>query len=121
MHSDFPLLSSVKANINEINKKIDKRTSDHKRHKEALQKVPEQLTSTIQRALSHGIDASYVLMDSWFTQPPLMKGIVKQSVDIFGMEKVTNQRYLVRGKEVGLKGTVSSVCLNNSSQKHFAL
>ena len=103
MPVDFSLLSSVKAGINGINEKIDKRTSGYKRRKEALQKAPEQLPGMIKRALSEGINASYVLMDSWFTQSPLMKEIVEQGVDIIGMIKATNQRYLVHGQEVGLK------------------
>lgn len=55
------------------------------------------------RTLSAGIDASYVLMDSWFTQQPLIQSIVEQGIDVIGMVKATNQRYLVDNKRVGLK------------------
>ena len=103
MPIDFSLLSSIKAGINGINEAIDKRTSGYKRRKEALQKAPEQLPSMIKRALSKGINASYVLMDSWFTQPPLIKDIVDQGIDVIGMVKATNQRYLINGKRLSLK------------------
>lgn len=103
MPIDFSLLSSLKAKLNDINENIDKRTSGYKRRKEALQKAPEQLPDMIIRALSKGIDASYVLMDSWFTQPPLIKNIVNQGIDVIGMVKATNQRYLVNNKRVSLK------------------
>lgn len=103
MPIDFSLLSSIKAKLNGINEKTDKRTSGYKRRKEALQKAPEQLPDMIKRALSKGIDASYVLMDSWFTQPPLIKDIIDQGIDVIGMVKATNQRYLVNNKRVGLK------------------
>jgi len=76
---DFSLLSSKKAQINGISTDIDKRTSDYKRRVNALQTAPEQIPAMVQRALSSGIDASYVLMDSWFTMPPLIKGIVDQA------------------------------------------
>src|SRR5699024_4498860 len=48
-------------------------------------------------------NASYVLMDSWFTQPPLIKDIVGQGIDVIGMVKATNQRYLINGKRLSLK------------------
>lgn len=57
----------------------------------------------ISRALSAGIDASYVLMDSWFTQQPLIQSIKKQGIDVIGMVKAINQRYLVNQNRVGLK------------------
>ncbi len=44
----------------------------------ALETAPEQIPTMIQRALSEGINADYVLMDSWFTMPPLIKVIVEQ-------------------------------------------
>jgi len=57
----------------------------------------------IKRALASGIEASYVLMDSWFTLPPLVKAIVDQGLDVIGMVKETKQRYNVNGKLVSLK------------------
>ncbi|GIO23019.1 IS4 family transposase ISDha5 [Oceanobacillus sp. J11TS1] len=103
MPIDFSLLSSKKSKINGISDKIDKRTSGYKRREEALQTAPEQLPAMISRALCAGINASYVLMDSWFTQQPLIQSIVEQGIDVIGMVKATNQRYLVDQKRVGLK------------------
>ena len=57
----------------------------------------------IKRALENGIPASYVLMDSWFTLPRLVKAIVEQGLDVIGMVKETKQRYNVDGKLVSLK------------------
>ena len=58
----------------------------------------------IQRALSAGVEASYVLMDTWFTQQPLIQSIVEQGLDVIGMVKATNQSYLANRKRVDLKG-----------------
>lgn len=33
------------------------------------------------------LEASYVLMDSWFTQQPLIKEITEQGLDVIGMVK----------------------------------
>jgi len=42
-------------------------------------------------------------MDTWFTQQPLIQAIVEQGLDVIGMVKATNQRYLVGGRAVSLK------------------
>lgn len=104
MPIDFSLLSSKKAQINGINAHIDKRCSGYKRRMEALQTAPEQIPSMIERALKGGIDASYVLMDTWFTQPPLIQAILTKGMDVIGMVKATNQRYQVKNQCVDLKG-----------------
>ncbi|WP_209125865.1 transposase, partial [Alkalihalobacillus sp. BA299] len=75
MPVDFSLLSSKNSIINGISDKIDKRSSGYKRRLEALQSAPEQIPAMIQRAMNTGIEASYVLMDTWFTHQPLIKEI----------------------------------------------
>ncbi|ALX47495.1 transposase [Lentibacillus amyloliquefaciens] len=99
---DFSLLSSKKSKINGISESIDKRSSGYKRRREALQAAPEQIPGMIARATKAGIDASYVLMDSWFTQQPLIKDLTEQGLDVIGMVKKLKQRYLVDGKRVSL-------------------
>lgn len=103
MPIDFSLLSSKKAQLNGISAEIDKRTSGYKRRMNALQTAPEQIPDMIHRALSSGIDARYVLMDSWFTLPPLVQAITEQGLDVIGMVKETKQRYLVNGQVSTLK------------------
>jgi Transposase DDE domain. len=105
MPVDFSLLSSSKekARINDIDATIDKRCSGYKRRVEALQTAPEQIPDMVKRALCSGIDASYVLMDSWFTQQPLIRSLSEQGIGVIGMVKPTNQRYRVGSQWVGLK------------------
>lgn len=62
----------------------------------------------IQRALSAGVEASYVLMDTWFIQQPLIKSIADQGDDVIGMVKATNQCYLLGDKHYDLK-VISSI------------
>lgn len=64
MPVDFSLLSSKKSQINGISDKVDKRTSGYKRRIESLETAPSQIPDMVKRALTAGIDASYVLMDS---------------------------------------------------------
>jgi len=100
---DFSLLSSQNSQINGISSNIDKRSSGYKRRVEALKTAPEQIPGMIERALNAGIDASYVLMDSWFTYQPLVKEIKDQGLDVIGMVKNLKQRYLVNDQRVSLK------------------
>jgi hypothetical protein len=100
---DFSLLSSTTSVINGITAKIDKRTSGYKRRIEALQKAPDQIPAMLDRALDAGITASYVLMDTWFTHAPLVQAIVERGLDVIGMVKRGNQRYIVQGRRVSLE------------------
>lgn len=100
---DFALLSSKKAQINGIADNIDKRSSGYKRRLEALKSAPELIPEMIERALKHGVTASYVLMDSWFTFAPLIKAITRQGLDVIGMVKDSNQRYRFENRSLSLK------------------
>jgi hypothetical protein len=100
---DFSLLSSKKSRINDISTQIDKRSSGYKRRREALQTAPEQIPDMLKRAMGAGINASYVLMDTWFTQQPLIQAIVDQGLDVIGMVKNLKQRYLMDGQRLSLK------------------
>lgn len=103
MPVDFSLLSSKNSVINEMSQNIDKRSSGYKRRLEALQTAPEQIPTMIHRAMNTGIQATYVLMDTWFTHQPLIKEITVQGLDVIGMVKNLKQRYLMKDKKVSLK------------------
>jgi DDE superfamily endonuclease len=103
MPLDFSLLSSKNSRINGISVNIDKRSCGYKRRLEALESAPSIIPSMIERALKAGVPADYVLMDTWFTQQPLIKSIVEIGLDVIGMVKDTKQRYLVNGRRLSLK------------------
>lgn len=65
---DFVLRSSAnkKNRIQEITKKLDKRSCGHKRRKEAKTKSTELREDMVSRVLGRGVRADYLLMDSWF-------------------------------------------------------
>ena len=103
MPLDFALLSSIKSQINGISANIDKRCSGYKRRLEALQPAPELVSTMIERALDAGVTATHVLMDSWFTHQPLIQSILDLGLDVIGMVKAGNQRYIVNNQRVSLK------------------
>jgi hypothetical protein len=68
---DFALLSSTDAakRFCEATKTVDKRCCAYERRKEATIKSTAHLADMVKRARAAGIDARYVLMDSWFAMP----------------------------------------------------
>jgi hypothetical protein len=101
---DFIMLSSAKlANrICEI-KELSKRSHGYKRRLEALHRKPDAVVDLLKRALTTGFTADYVLMDSWFTQAPLLRQLNEMGLPVIGMVKELKQRYRLNGKLMTLK------------------
>lgn len=71
---DFILCSSAKLKnrVQDIKKKVDKRTCGYKRRLEAITKSTDHLEAMVKRALALGVEADYILMDSWFCFPAIL-------------------------------------------------
>lgn len=71
---DFVLCSSTneKKRLQGINKEMDKRCCGYKRRIEAMAKSTGHLEAMVKRAISTGIKANYILMDSWFCFPVIL-------------------------------------------------
>ena len=71
---DFVMCSSAKAakRLQYIRKVLDKRTCGYKRRLEAITKSTDHLEDMVKRALTLGIKADYILMDSWFCWPKIL-------------------------------------------------
>lgn len=102
---DFSLLSSsdAKKRLCENIKSVDKRCSAYQRRKEAVTKTTDQLEAMVQRILSKGIHANYLLMDSWFMMPSTITALADH-IDVIGMVKKTPKiHYQYKGELVDLK------------------
>lgn len=101
----FTMLSSAndKMRINEIKETIDKRTIGYKNRQLALKKKPEAAINLIRQALAAGIDAGYVLMDTWFTNEPFINSVINEGLDVIGMLKDNKQKYFLGHEMLGLK------------------
>jgi hypothetical protein len=86
---DFALLSSTKGKnrYQNITKDLDKRTCGYIRRREAATKSTELLEPMVARAISMGIRAGYILMDSWFSFPSVISSLRKH-LDLFRSSKV---------------------------------
>lgn len=99
---DFSLLSSVKSSVQGLAEHLDKRTCGYKRRLESLLPAPQVIPCMVERALQAGVTATYVLMDSWFAQTPLIGTLLQQGLDVIGMVKNDNKRFRVEGRRLSL-------------------
>lgn len=101
---DFALLSSANSSnrLVETNENIDKRACGYKRRKEAVTQKPQISSHLLDHAIAAGISADYVLMDTWFTNEPMIRSIIEKGLDAIGMVKELKQRYTLSGKNYSL-------------------
>ena len=82
---------------------IDKRTNGWKRRKEALSKKTDVLVQMIGNAWKSGIDASFVLFDSWFSHDDIIRRIVNIGYGVICRLKRGRVKYGCQGKDYTLK------------------
>jgi len=102
---DFSLLSSADAKkwLCENRKTMDKRCCAWQRRQEATIKAPVNLEAMVKRILAAGVQAKYLLMDSWFTMPATVTALSKY-IDVIGMVKKTSKiHYEYNGHRMDLK------------------
>lgn len=113
---DFVMLSSAKlANrLCEMASNLSKRSHGYKRRMEAFSRKPDTVVTLLDRALRAGFTADYVLMDSWFTQAPLLRQLTSKGLPVIGMVKEMKQRYLVQGKRLTLREVFQTLPQSNA-------
>lgn len=84
-------------------RKIDKRTNGWRRRKEAFEKKTDVLIEMLHRAWSYGIDASFVLFDSWFAHDSVISEIVKIGYGVICRLKAGKVKYIYQGQPYTLK------------------
>jgi hypothetical protein len=100
-HGNYGL--SKKERRNQFNKQRNQSTPSIKRIKELDQKKTDVAVSMIKRAVKNGFTASYVLMDSWFTNDYVIKSIrsIKNgALHFLGMCKIDTRKYDIGSKSL---------------------
>lgn len=117
---DFVMLSSAKMvnRICEMNEHLSKRSHGYKRRMEAFSRKPDAVTLLLKQALSAGFTADYVLMDSWFTQAPLLHQLSAKGLHVIGMIKDMKQHYRLNGNLLNLKELYRTLPKNTTSDIH---
>jgi len=102
----FPLDASFSTSSKRPNNKlrdIDKRTIGWHRRKEALDKKTSVLISMIDRAWKSGIDASFVLFDSWFSHDDVISKVYAAGYGVICRLKRSRVKYEYNGQKCTLK------------------
>lgn len=102
----FPLDVTFNTSSKRPNNKvrdIDKRTIGWRRRKEALSKKTETLISMVDRAWRSGIDAGFVLFDSWFSHDDVISKIYDIGYGVICRLKKGRVKYEYRGQRQTLK------------------
>ena len=99
------LLASAKdTNIIGPVKTFDNRTLVGKRRKLAQEKAPEAMMTLLDTALSSGLEADYVLFDSWFSNPAQITAIHSKGMDMIAMIKKSSRiKYSYCGEQLNIK------------------
>lgn len=68
----------------------------------------------IHNVLKAGIQASYILMDTWFTNEPFINNILGEVLDVIGMLKDNKQFYCYRSRLYNLRALSKLVTFNRA-------
>ena len=83
---------------------FDKRTIAGKRRILAQTKAPEVMIRLLDKAISAGITAKYVLFDCWFANPAQITSIKSMDMDVIAMIKKSSKiRYGYQGQQLNIK------------------
>lgn len=104
---DHAVLSSTKQKnrIQGITKEMDRRTCGARRRQEAISKATDLIVPMVRRAQGLFISAKYVLMDSWFGFPVVVRSLIRY-IDVICMVKNTPKIFY---EFEGLSQTVSQI------------
>lgn len=107
----FSLLSSEKkSNQLQGMNAIDKRTNGYKRRKEAIRKSTEVMLDLLKQAKAYMVPASYLLFDSWFSFPGVIRKVLEQELHIICMLKsVPTVKYEYQGQKLTLNKLYATV------------
>ena len=112
---NFSLVAYTKHLIQGISDDVDKRTSGYKRRMEALMTKPQVTAAMIGQAVRAGIAADYALMDTWFTEEPLIQEIRKHGLEIIGMlKRGAKRKYGFKGQKHTLERLLT-LCNKNKN------
>lgn len=119
----FNLLSSAKKQnrYQEAEQGIDHRTNGWKARIGSMLQKPEAALLMVQRALDAGIEADYILMDSWFTNEPFIQKLRTMGLHVIGMVKDAKQRYLYRRRAFTLPQLAKLAVRRNAGTPYRSL
>ena len=86
-----------------FNKKRKKDTHGFQRERELIIDKVSNTISMVNRVQKNGIEADYLLCDSWFMCEKLLKEYQDEQLRIIGQWKLNNQKVICNGREYSIK------------------
>lgn len=86
-HSTFQLDFSLRINdsrrrqVNEFTTSVHHRSNSYKRRTEGLEGKNSIAIDMVERALNQGVDADYLLVDSWYAKPQFFQSVKELGID----------------------------------------
>ncbi len=101
---DHVMLSSAekKSRIQGITKEMDRRTCGARRRQEAMTKSTDLIVPMVKRALGLFIPAKYLLMDSWFGFPAVVRSLMRHIHVICMVKNTSKIFYEIDGRSLTL-------------------
>ena len=109
---DFSLLRSEKESnrLCGMNDSVDKRTNGYQRRKEAIRKSTNVLLDLLKQAKAYMVPASYLLFDSWFAFPGVIRKILEIKLHTICMLKsLPTVKYEYQGQKLTLNKLYAAV------------
>jgi hypothetical protein len=108
----FSLLSSEKESnrLRGMSDSVDKRTNGYQRRKEAIRKSTDVLLDLLKQAKAYMVPASYLLFDSWFAFPGVIRKIREIKLHTICMLKsMPTVKYEYQGQKLTLNKLYAAV------------
>ena len=87
----------------QFRKSRDKNTAGYQRKKELDSSKIKSMVKMLKQAISHGIDAQYVLTDSWFTCWETVQAAIENNLNYIGMFSKVKTRFIYESKSYNYK------------------
>jgi len=120
---NFALLSSEKAEnrLKEANPVIHKRSAGYHRRQESVRKSTEVLLELLRQTLKTGITADYLLFDSWFSFPGVIRDVVAESVQVIcRLKELRSIRFTYEGRSLSLNELYQAIPKRRGRARFFA-
>lgn len=120
---NFALLSSEKADnrLVDADPTIDKRSSGFRRRRESVRKSTEVLLDLVRQAGKAGLAADYLLFDSWFAFPSVIRKIAAESLHVIcRLKELRSIRFTYEGRSLSLNELYQTVPKRRGRARFFA-
>ena len=99
---------------------VDPKSNGAKARKMAVKKATEAASDLVSNALEAGIQADYVLFDSWFSSPKVIRAMKEKDLDVVARVKKTSKiHYRFQEKQLSCKEIFQQCCHRRGRSRYL--